>query len=989
MRVLPTIFMILVFLGASAFMRLQNPVVPDEPTNPEYLNGNGDWADSVLASLSDREKIAQLFMVAAYSNKGEEHVQEIETLIKEQKIGGLIFFQGGPYREARLTNHYQQISKVPLMVSIDGEWGLAMRLDSTVKYPWQMTLGAIQDNELIYKMGMDIGEQCKRLGIHVNLAPVVDINVNPANPVINARSFGEDRENVAQKGIAYMKGMQDVGVMANAKHFPGHGDTDKDSHKTLPVITHTRKRLDSIELYPFKKLIEKGLGSVMVAHLNIPAYVKEANTATTLSKEVVTDLLKDSLQFKGLAFTDALNMKGVSDYYKPGEADLKALLAGNDVLLFPKDVPLAIQMIEQALDSGWIAQREIDERCLKILRAKQWCGLDKNKHVDTHHLYEDLNKPAYEHLNRVLFESALTMLENKKNLLPLKDIGNLKMLSISFGADTITPFQEQIDLYKEVTHLYYPRLTPEAQKEILDTIKNYDLAIVGIHKSDKSPWSSYEIKPSLKTFINLLRIKIPIALTVFANPYSLREFEGVEYCTSVIMAYQNNVYAQQAAAQAIFGGIPMNGRLPVSISNKYKAGHGMDQKEVIRFKYTDPEDVGLDSRIFMRIDSLALNGIDEGAYPGCQVLIAKDGKVIYQKAFGYHTYDTLHPVKITDVYDLASVTKIGASAASLMKLQSDGKLSLDYNLCDYLGEMVDTTHYMNLNLREILSHQSGLVAWIPFYIKTLSNGNPSNRYYSKDSSATFSVKVADGLYIHKDYPEVIMKRILGTRLLEKEYRYSDLGYYFVKEIVKDLTGMPINEFADSVFYKPMGMSTTMYLPLQRLPLDRIVPTEDDKIFRKQVVHGYVHDPGAAMLGGVGGHAGLFSSANDFAKLMQMYLNWGEYGGKRYLDSAVIKEFTSCQFCETNRRAAAFDKPVAEGGGPTCENISLNSYGHSGFTGTIAWNDPDEKVVYIFLSNRVYPSADNKKLVTMNIRTNIQQVIYDAIDKTQGSSRQIE
>lgn len=988
MRWIPTSVFFLLFIGAYSFIALEDDWGPEDPKDPAFTNTQANWADSVFNTLSERERIAQLFMVAAYSNKGKEHEARVEKLIKEQKIGGLIFFQGGPHRQAKLTNRYQKISKVPLMISIDGEWGLAMRLDSTVKYPWQMTLGAIQDDKLVYEMGGHIAEQCKRLGIHVNLAPVVDVNVNPRNPVINARSFGEDRENVARMGIAYMKGMQDKGVMANAKHFPGHGDTDKDSHKTLPIINHDVHRLDSIELYPFKRLIEEGLGSVMVAHLHIPAYEPEANTATTLSPKVVNGLLKDSLGFKGLAFTDALNMKGVSKFYDPGMADLKALLAGNDVLLFPKDVPLAIKMIEQAVDSGLISQEEIDQRCLNLLKAKEWCGLGKNKFVDRKDLYEELNASRYEHLNRKLSEASLTLLENKDDFLPLNDLTK-KTLVISFGADTITPFQKQIDLYKECDKLWFPKLEPTSQKLILDTIESYDRVIVGIHRSNKSPWSKFDIEVSLKSFMNLLRIKIPTAGVVFANAYSLKGFDGMEYLNAGIMAYQNSEYAQEAAAQAIYGGLPMTGKLPVSVSEKYKAGYGLDQLNVTRMKYTVPEDVGLDSKTFERVDSIVNSGLVAGAYPGCQVLIAKEGKVIYHKAFGHHTYDKKQPVRLTDVYDIASITKIAASAASLMQLQDQGKFSLDYNLCDYIPEMVGEGKYMNLNMREILSHQSGLVSWIPFYIKTLKAGIPNPKYYSKDSSAAYPVRVAENLFIHKDYPEHIYERILGTRLLKKEYRYSDLGYYFVRQIVNDVSGQPINEFADSIYYAPLGMSTTTYLPLKKLPLNRLVPTENDEAFRKQVVHGYVHDPGAAMLGGVGGHAGLFSSANDLAKLMQMYLNGGTYGGKRYLKDSTIAEFTRCQFCETNRRAAAFDKPVADGGGPTCDGISLDSYGHSGFTGTITWNDPEHDVVYVFLSNRVYPTAKNPKLLKMNIRTEIQKVIYDAIREKTAQPEQID
>ena len=485
--------LVLVLLVSTAFVQplISNTIIEKE-NDPPFLEVSTNWADSILKTMTPDERTAQLFMVAAYSNLGEKHVAKIEKLVTDQKIGGLIFMQGGPLRQAELINRYQKKSKVPLMVSIDGEWGLAMRLDSTVKYPWQMTLGAIQNEQLIYEMGVDIGEQCQRLGIHVNFAPVVDINVNPKNPIINARSFGENKENVARKGIAYMKGMQSVNVMANAKHFPGHGDTDKDSHKSLPTIKHSKGRMDSIELYPFYRLINNGLASMMVAHLNIPAYAEVANTATTLSKNVVTNLLQDSLGFKGLIFTDALNMKGVSTLYKPGVVDVKALLAGNDVLLFSENVELGIEEINKAIIAGEITREDIDKRCLKILRAKQWEGLNNYKGVDKENLLEDLNTRDYELLNRQLSEASLTVLKNKNNILPLKDLSQLSIASLSIGEGVVNEFQNTLSLYNKVDHFTVKELASVNSLKLVDTLRTYNTIIVSIHKSDKTPWKSYE-----------------------------------------------------------------------------------------------------------------------------------------------------------------------------------------------------------------------------------------------------------------------------------------------------------------------------------------------------------------------------------------------------------------------------------------------------------------------------------------------------------------
>jgi len=951
---------------------------------PPFLEDSTAWADSVFKTLTPDERIGQLFMMAAYSNKGADHLKRIKGLIANNKIGGLIFMQGGPLRQAALINRYQKLSKVPLMVSIDGEWGLAMRLDSVVKYPWQMTLGAIQDDQLIYEMGVDIGEQCKRLGIHVNFAPVVDINVNPKNPIINARSFGENKENVANKGIAYMKGMQSVNVMANAKHFPGHGDTDKDSHKSLPVINHSRARMDSVELYPFYKLINSGLASMMVAHLDIPAYNGTSNTATTLSKNVVTGLLQDSLGFKGLIFTDALNMKGVSSLYAPGIVDVKALLAGNDVLLFSGNVARGILEINKAIERGEITREEVDARCLKILRAKQWEGLDKYKAVEKENLIADLNTRAYELLNRKLSEASLTVLRNEGDILPLKRLDTLKIASLVIGEGVVNDFQNELSLYNQVDHFNVKELESKKNAALLDTLRTYNTIIVSIHKSNKNPWKSYKIGSGTKDMIANLTMRNNVILTVFANPYSLIGFEQVEKTTGLIMAYQDSRYANWGAAQLIFGAIGANGKLPVSVSATIKEGTGLVVKPLNRLKYTVPEEVGIHLNDLAPIDSIAKAGITAGAYPGCQVLVAKNGKVIYNKSFGSHTYANKRAVLNSDIYDIASVTKISASLLSLMRLQDEGKFSLDSNLSAYLSKLIpDSSKYGDLGLREILAHQSGLQAWVPFYIKTIRNKELDNIIYCKDSSTYYPHRVAEDVYISKFYPDIIYQRILRGPIKEKKYKYSDLGYYFMMKLIEAQTGEKMKDYVAGI-YSTMGMTTTGYIPRERFSLDRIPPTENDKIFRKQVIKGDVHDPGAAMLGGVGGHAGIFSNANDLAKLMQMYLNEGTYGGVRYIQDSTLNEFTKCQFCyeeKENRRAAGFDKPFLQGyGGPTCDSISQTSFGHSGFTGTMAWVDPSEDVVYVFLSNRIYPSAENRKLAKMNIRTNIQQVIYDAIKK---------
>lgn len=949
--------------------------------DPPFYGKNTNWADSVFKTLTPDERIAQLFMVAAYSNKDKAHTAEIKKLVSQYKIGGLIFFQGGPLRQARLTNYYQKVSKVPLFVSIDAEWGLAMRLDSTTKFPRQMTLGAIQDDSLVYRMGAEIARQCKRIGMQINFAPVVDVNNNPLNPVISNRSFGEDKHNVTRKALMYMKGMQDNGVMANAKHFPGHGDTDSDSHKTLPTVNSSLKRLDTLELFPFKELIREGLGSMMVAHLYVPALDTTANQASTLSKKVVTDLLKDSLGFKGLIFTDALNMKGVAKFYKPGEVDVKALIAGNDVLLFAEDVPTAITEIKAAISRGELSQDEIDKRCMKILLAKQWAGLNKYKEVKLKNLYIDLNTPDAELINRQLTEASLTLLKNKNNIIPLQDLDTLRIASLSLGYKELSLFQKTLSNYAPIKHF---GIDKEAKSPVFDStlmaLKKYNLVIIHLNNTNNRPDRNFGLTPQVIKMIKGVMRQSKVIINVAANPYILAKMDSLQFADGVVMSYENNDYSESYTAQLIFGGIAAKGKLPITPSPHFTEGMGI-RTAAVRFKYTIPEELGADSKKLGMIDSIVLKGVKDKVYPGCQVLVAKDGKVIYQKSFGYHTYENKIKVKNDDLYDLASITKIAATTASVMKLMDEKKINLDETLGKYLPELTGSNK-QGIILREMLTHQAGLRDWIPFWVKTVEKGGGYKPgIYNKVRNDDFTERVAEHLYIHKSYEDTIYKHIIESPIKERgKYVYSDLGYYFLKKIIEKQTFVPEERYVIKYFYAPLGLSTMGYKPRDRFDLNRIVPTELDTKFRKQLVHGDVHDQGAAMMGGVGGHAGLFSNANDLAIMMQMFLNKGEYGGKRYIDSTTLTECTKCQYCVDNRRAIGFDKPETnpDKASPVCNCVSYLSFGHSGFTGTLAWADPSNGLIYIFLSNRVNPSADENKLSKSGIRNKIQEVIYDAV-----------
>ena len=953
--------------------------VVSEPL-PVFYNSDSAWVDSVINTLTLEQKIAQLFMVAAYSNKGKSHQIEIEELIKKYHIGGLMFMQGGPIRQVRLTNHYQSISSVPLMIAQDAEWGVSMRLDSTQRFPWQMTMGAIQDDTLIYAMGKEVARQCQRLGVHINFAPVVDVNSNPDNPIINNRSFGENPHKVAEQSLLYMKGLQESGVLACAKHFPGHGDTDADSHKTLPTLLHDKKRLDSVEIVPFKLLIDNGLGSVMVAHLHIPSLDKTDSLAATLSKKVVQGLLKNKLSYKGLVFTDALNMKGVSQYYEPGEVDLMALLAGNDVLLFPEDVPKAIEHIKQAVAKKKISEQEIEQRCRKILMAKSWFGLHQFTPISEENLVEDLNTEHTQFLISKLFEKAITLLQNNQQLLPLQRLDTLDIAVLCIGQES-APFERSIAKYAPYQRFHISEQhTAEERSAILDQLLPYNLVIASVHKSNQHAWKSYHIARETDVLLQTLALQSKVILNVFANPYSLSDLLMTYSFDGLIMAYQNAPQAQRSAAQLIFGGMAADAQLPVSNSH-FEEGHGLTSP-TIRLSYAHPLEVGIDPQQLLRVDSIVNDAITREATPGCQVMAIKDGVVFYDKSFGHHTYKKERQVLETDVYDLASLTKILTTVPLLMKMTDNHQFDLDDLLSNYIS-LSDTSQFKELTLREILAHQSGLGAWIPFYLQTIDDNNQlRDTLYNSSLTDTFSVQVANNLFLHREYPDSIKQYILQSEVGEKTYKYSDLGYYLLKDIIEDQMSSDLDDLATTHFYAPLGLRSMGFLPLERIDTSSIVPTEFDYYFRSQLIRGHVHDMGAAMLGGVGGHAGLFSNANDVAIFLQMLLQNGQYAQEHYLNATTIEQYTSCQFCDMdNRRGAGFDKAALEGqeGGPACDcQPSKRAFGHTGFTGTMAWVDPDEQFVYVFLSNRIHPTSENKKLLDLNVRTQIMDVFYQAI-----------
>jgi beta-glucosidase-like glycosyl hydrolase/CubicO group peptidase (beta-lactamase class C family) len=934
------------------------------------------WVDSIFQALSPEERLGQLFMVAAYSNRNEEHYTEIDQLISEYHIGGLIFFQGGPYRQAKLNNRYQSQSKVPLMIAMDAEWGIGMRLDSVYDFPKQMTLGAIQDNKWVYEMGKEVAHQFKTLKMHINFAPVVDVNSNPNNPVIGYRSFGADQFNVANKGVAYMKGMQDHRVMANAKHFPGHGDTDTDSHYALPVIKHDQRRINEIELYPFKQLMNDSLLSVMIAHLQIPAYDNRKNTPTTLSENIVTGLLRNELKFDGLAFTDAMNMQGVAKYYEPGEADVKALQAGNDVILFPLDVPKAIKKVKKAIKKGSLDQASIDQRVKNILRAKYWLGLDQSQMVNTNNLNQRLNNTYGLQLNRLLYQKAITVVDNSDDIIPVLDIDNRKFASLSFGAKNTAIFNNYLDKYAPFEHISLDSLTEES----LDYLSHFDLVIIPYQGIKNSPRNRHGVIKNQVDFIKKLQQKTKTITVAMGNAYALQYFEGVD---NIICTYEDNAIIQQLVPQIIFGAIQAEGRLPITAGENFKQGMGINTSTTARLSYGLPEEVGMSSDSLKYIDQIVEEAVKNKALPGAQVLVSRNGKVVYQKNFGHQTYDEQKPIKDETLYDLASLTKVIATTQVLMKLYDEGKIDINKSLGYYLPELKGSNKE-KLVIRNVLTHQAGLKPYIPFWRNTLEDGQLKPEFFNEGIGPNHKYQIQD-TDIPKALEDSLWNWTINSDLRELsknerkyDYLYSDLGFNLLFKVIEEIINEPMESYLEREFYKPLGLNTTTFLPLENGFYHEIAPTEVDNYFRNTVVCGQVNDQNAALMGGIAGHAGLFSNSNDLAIIMQMNLNMGQYAGKRYFSDWTVPIFTTPQSMD-NRRALGWDKPItATDEGPTSRYSSASTFGHTGFTGGSIWADPAEELIFIFLSNRTYPESGNLKLIQTNVRTRIHDVVYRSI-----------
>ena len=932
------------------------------------------WVDSIYSTLSVEEKIGQLFipMVRPLS-ENTKHVEDMIRMVEDSHLGGVVFSTGHPYLQTTILNQLQSKAKIPLLATLDGEWGVGMRMDSVMDFPWNLTLGAIQDNQLIYEIGKRIGEQHLRMGLQMNYAPVLDVNINPLNPIIGNRSFGEDPENVTAKGLAMMRGLRDAGILTSGKHFPGHGDTQDDSHKTLPTLNVSKKRLETVELAPYRELIDAGIHSVMIGHLNIPSLVSNERPSS-IAPEIVTDLLQGKMNFKGLVISDAMDMKGVIDYVGNSNADLEAFLAGNDIILVSDSPREGIKKIKEALNEGNISEERLAHSVKKVLAAKYLVGLNRYRPTPVAQITKELNSQKDSLLYSKAMGAALTLLENKKETLPL--IPNANYGYLSLGDASGEAFKKQLQRYAQITTIEGRNF-----QQIQSKTTKLDGLIVGFHRSDKTPWKSERFsKDEIKLLSKLQQLKIPVILTVFVKPYAIAQLNKTNAFDGLLLSYQNNPIVQQLSADLLFGIQAAKGKLPVRIGTAYPLNYGLNMPAAGRMGYTQPVNVGFSVEKLKKVDALAKVAIDSAMTPGMQILAARNGKIFYHKSFGHHTYNKKQPVQNSDLYDLASLTKIFGTLPLIMQAVDSSHIKLNTPLKSLLPEW-KKSNKGDLTVQEMLSHYARLTPWIAFYKETLDEDKkPKKRFYRKKRSQRFPTQVATQLYLRRDYNKEIYKAIEKSSLLDSlYYNYSDLPFIIFKEFLERRYEKPLDRLMEEHFYSPMELKRTTYNPLRKFDKNEIVPSEIDTYFRYLELDGDVHDMGAAMLGGVGGHAGLFSNAFEVAVMLQLYLQKGIYNLKHYFSATTFDQFNTCYYCsQGNRRGVGLDKPFLEGGSEnTCGCVSPASFGHLGFTGTYAWADPETQILFVFLSNRTYPTMKNTLLGDHDIRTRMQRLIYEA------------
>src|SRR6056297_97150 len=910
--------------------------------------------DSLLQSMTLQEKIGQLFVSPAYgrfTNSKDPQYLRLKRLIENYHLGGIIFMQGDVYGQAMLTNKLQDHSKIPLWIAQDMEFGAAMRISGTTRITPAMGVAATDDASNAYLKGKITAREAKALGVNQIFAPVLDVNNNPENPVINVRSFSADPDMVSFFGQYMIDGIESEGVMATAKHFPGHGDTDVDSHLELPVIYHDFSRIDTLELRPFRETINNGLRSVMSAHIAYPNISRNGNLPGTMDESILNDILIDSLGFEGLIVTDGLEMKGIADNYSPGEAVIYALKAGVDMMLISPDEMAAINELELAVQRGELSEERIDRSVRKILQLKKGHGAFENPKVDLQNLSRSINTPVYQSIADRIARNSVTILKDSRDIFPIREVDHLNILAVALADDesgsTGSSFARELRKYHGNVnfHVLDRRTSLEEKSEILDAADNADLILIGSFVIVRSH-QPIQVQPEQLQFLRqIISRPSPSALIAFGNPYVVRDLPNSD---AHVMAWSSNSNQVRQAVPALFGASEVAGKLPINIPGMYDIGDGMefDQSNI---RLDSPESAGMSTEKLLEVDMVMQEAIDDSVFPGGVVGVIRKGVMVWQQGYGYHDYDKTRPVADNDVYDLASLTKVISTTTSIMKLVDEGRIDVKDRVAKYIPEF-NTEEKREITIEQLLIHTSGLPA--------------------------FQVYV-DELKTREEIIDAVRNEPLINRP-GKEYVYSDLGFILLAEIVEEVSGLRVDRFMRNNFFYPMGMKSTFFNPKKvgRWISNRIPPTEIDTTYRDGLVQAEVHDERAWFMDGVAGHAGLFSSADDLAKLAFMLLNNGNFAGVDYLKPETINHFTERR-SPINQRAYGFDRK-SEGFSTAGQLTGPNSFGHTGFTGTSFWIDPDEEIAIIILTNRVHPSRTYGSSIS-RVRAKIADTVMEAIE----------
>ncbi len=974
-----TIFYLLItyFLGCRAPVEIQTtheeptPIAKDDVE--EIIETQTEWVEETLEQMTIEEKVGQMIMPRAtgyFVNTESDEYTKMFQLVKNRKVGGFCFFQGDVYATAVTINKLQEISNVPLLISADFERGGPMRIRRMTPFPEAMAVGATQSPELAFQMGTIVASESRAIGIHINFAPVVDVNNNPLNPVINTRSYGESPQLVADIASAYTAGMQSNGLVATAKHFPGHGDTDVDSHYDLPVLNVNRARLDKIELYPFRQLIDKGVMGIMTAHLAVSALDGKQRIPASLSRKITTGLLQNELGFKGLIITDALEMRGVTKVYNVAEAAIRSVEAGADILLLPPDEDAAIDAILEAIKKGKISQTRIDSSVRKILAVKQWLKLDENKLIDVNKISDVVSTPEHWQVAKEISQASITVVKNERAI-PINPRKNTLALIISDTDDYRTDINrsgnanpnERVgdyflnELRARSNKIKSIRLSPRSNQvdfnAALMQVRASDVVICALFVKIRTRTNPYGLSQNLVDFINSISTEKRSAqksknITVaFGNPYTVGVLKNSD---AVVFAYSDTELSTEAVAEILFGEINAKGKLPVTIPDAASGvtmyGFGSGLKISKTTLHEDKTHIAL--KKFNKVDSIILTAIADGAFPGAQLITIKDGEVLNHQNYGRMDYSSDSPV-ITDstLYDIASLTKVVGTTTAIMKLYDEGKINLEEKVAKYLPAF-GTNGKEKVTIKNLLLHNSGLPAWQKFYLTCKS-----------------ADEVLDSIYKSK----LIYKT--GDSIV-----YSDFGFIVLGKIIESVTSSSLDTYLRTEFFEPLGMMNTFYNPPAEI-IQRTAPTELDTVWRKKLVQGTVHDETATLLGGVAGHAGMFSTSADLAIFTQMILNGGSYGGVQYIKTETVKLFTERTDLKT-KRGLGWDFKTLSGYSSAGNLFSPKSFGHTGFTGTSLWIDPDRNLIVIFLTNRVHPTRANTKI--NKVRSELHDAVIEALRK---------